>query len=421
MGAVSKGLNRRPWWQTVLTGMATVGAFIVAAPSLLAATESIHFDFDPLNPSAVHQWIAPEGVTSIEVQVAGGGGGGGREAGGRGALVQADIAVVGGTTFHIGIGGGGGRNDHAGGGGGASIMHSQDVLLIAGGGGGGSNLAGRTGGSAANNLMNGAGGSGTGLLSGDRGRIGIGGTGHGPNGENFDDTNRTGGAGGAGALVGGPGGEGRSSGGGGGGAGYGGGGAGGSNSGGGAGGSTAQGAGVSLIDGATSYYSQAGGAAGVRANSGRASTSGGHGWVTITWATPPARPKLQEVVTANPRNASASLALETPADMTCTPTGPMVRGAWVRLPTGRECSRTSTIRGPAGAHLLGWSTTLNFPIELATEHAANTDTALEIFDDDGRRTAIFIPAGGWTHMTGDNTLFPIWSSLPDNVAAAYSR
>jgi len=88
----------------------------------------------------------------------------------------------------------------------------------------------------------------------------------------------------------------------------------------------------------------------------------------------------------------------------------MVRGAWVRLPSASECSESPAARASGNSQLLGWATSADFPVDLAAEHAATSENALELTDDDGRLTAVFIPAGGWTHVTGANTLFPIWSS-----------
>ena len=438
---MAKAGRRRVLRRTLAAWAAAGAALIIAAPSALAGTESIRFDFDPSNPNKVHEWTAPEGVTSIEVEVAGGGGGAGREAGGRGALVRAQVEVVGGTTFDIGVGGGGGRNNHAGGGGGASIVQSPDVLIIAGGGGGGSSISGNAGGRGAHNLDNGAGqsgGGGTGAFGGgDRGRNGTGGhggTARGPNGQNYNAETRTGGSGGGGAEVGGAGGAGSSSGGGGGGAGYGGGQAGGSFGGGGAGGSTAQGTGVTMVDGATSFYSRAGGAAGVRQHSGNASTAGGHGWVVISWTAPPIPdpvpdpdpvpepepvpdPDAPDITESDDQPVAASvrqqpapvaLALAMPSGMTCTPLTDVVQGAWMRLPSAEECSDQTTQRSAAGA-LLGWATSSDFPVEIAQRQINNRWGAYELFNSAGVVTAVFIPAGGWTKASADTRLFPIWA------------
>ncbi len=417
MGAVSKVQGRGGLRRMLVAWVAAAGAVVLTAPSVLAGTESIRFDFDPDNPNAVHQWTAPEGVTSIEVEVAGGGGGAGNEEGGRGALVRADITVTGGETFDIGVGGGGSRsNNQGGGGGGASIIEGGDILIIAGGGGGGGSLSGRAAGNAGHNPTNGAGQSGSGIHGGDRGRNGIGGTGREAalSGANYQVGigGGTGGQNGIGAQVGGAGGQVNNDGNGGGGAGFGGGAGGFFGSPGGAGGSTAQGTGVAMVEGATSYYSTNGGAPGVRAHSGRAATAGGHGWVILTWVAPPPKPEPDPTpATGDVPSTGAkpvALALAVPNEVRCVPLSPMTRGAWVRLPSASECVVTSPERSGASATLLGWSTSPDFSVDVAKNHVAHSSAALELHGANNQITAVFIPAGGWAHMTADATVFPIW-------------
>lgn len=392
--------------------MVAAGALIIAAPSAFAGTDSVRFDFGQNGT-----WTVPARVTGIEVEVAGGGGGAGREAGGLGALVQADVTVAAGTTFTIGVGGGGGRNSHAGGGGGASIVYSDDVLLIAGGGGGGSSSSARAGGNAAHNPINGAGqsgGGGTGAFGGgDRGREGIGGSGgtaRRPAGQNYDVVTHTGGGGGEGATVGGAGGDGRSSGGGGGGAGYGGGQAGGDLGGGGAGGSTAQGTGVRMLDGATSFYSQAGGAAGVRTFSGNPSTAGGDGWVVIRWLIPDPLPEpdVDPSTTPDAPGEQVVLQLAMPAGVICAAPTTDPSRTWIQLPSADECHEVNSPRSTPPINLLGWATTPDFPVAIAQRQIDNGWGAYEIFGSDGRIAAVFIPEGGWTQASSNTSLFPIW-------------
>ena len=83
-------------------------------------------------------------------------------------------------------------------------------------------------------------------------------------------------------------------------------------------------------------------------------------------------------------------------------------GAWVRLPSASECTAVQRERSGADVTLLGWATTPGFSVDLAREHVGQSEGALELHNDDGRLTAVFIPAGGWTHITAEATLFPIW-------------
>ncbi len=415
---------------------AAVAAIVIAAPSAFA-NEEVRFDFDPANPNAEHEWTVPTGVTEIEVEAAGAGGGGGSSSnsGGNGALVKAAIDVTEGMNFDIGVGGGGEATlAEQSGGGGASIVESGDILIIAGGGGGATDWADADGGNAGHNTSTGAGQKG-GLANkdsgGSPGGLGVGGTGRedAGDGEDYDPSRGLFGAGGQrgqGAQVGGPGGEARDEFrgnygenaspalGGGGGAGYGGGSSGfdafsdqetGTRGGGGGGGSIAQGTGVSFAEGETAFYSSDGGSGGQAQEE-----DGQHGWVIIRWtAPPPPEPQPEPQPKPDPAPEPVPLSLAMPTGVTCTPTAPMLRGAWVRLPSADECSKSPAARVSGDSQLLGWSTSADFPVDLAAEHAATSDNALELKNDDGQLTAVFIPAGGWTHVTGANTLFPIWS------------
>jgi hypothetical protein len=91
---------------------------------------------------------------------------------------------------------------------------------------------------------------------------------------------------------------------------------------------------------------------------------------------------------------------------TCTVTNiDAIGGTWVSLPTAHRCTATTS-----GATLLGWATLPQFPVVLAQRQVSNGWGAFELFASDGQRIAIFIPAGGATHMSGSNTLFAIWNS-----------
>lgn len=402
------GFSRR----LVLPWAAAAGALIIAAPSAFADTDSVRFDFGQNGT-----WTVPNRVTEIEVEVAGGGGGGGVEGGGSGALVQAQIEVTGGTTFIVGVGGGGDRGSAQGGGGGASILESGDVLVIAGGGGAGGRSTGRRGGNAGYNSVSGAGETGP-SGGGDRGRLGIGGTGTwgGSNGEDYrpqDGLFGSGGQIGRAAVVGGAGGEARDDGfGGGGGAGFGGGAEGGSlRPGGGGGGSIAQGTGVTMRDGASSYYSSAGGAAGVRAFSGNPSTAGGDGWVVIRWVIPEPLPEPDDDPSTTPDAPREPVVLELtmPTGMMCAAPNADASRTWIQLPSADECEDVNSLRSTQPINLLGWATTPDFPVAIAERQIENGWGAYEIFGDAGHITAVFIPAGGWTQASSNTSLFPIWS------------
>ena len=74
-------------------------------------------------------------------------------------------------------------------------------------------------------------------------------------------------------------------------------------------------------------------------------------------------------------------------------------GQWLQLPSAADCTR-------AGHTLLGWSTSATFPVAVAK---AQIDKRWGAIDDtfDGVRM-IFIPAGGSTLLSGDNTLYAVW-------------
>ena len=93
---------------------------------------------------------------------------------------------------------------------------------------------------------------------------------------------------------------------------------------------------------------------------------------------------------------------------TCTsgsPTG--YTGSWLQLPAANACSQSGPNANP-NAKLLGWATDPIFPVSVAQEIV---DLKYGPIDGNfhGMRM-IFIPAGGWTFVSGSNTLYPIWSS-----------
>jgi len=83
-----------------------------------------------------------------------------------------------------------------------------------------------------------------------------------------------------------------------------------------------------------------------------------------------------------------------------------VMGAWMTLPGADDCS-SPTI---PDARLLGWSTTADFPVEIAQRQIDNGWGAYEMFDDEGRLTAVFIPAGQATFVSASTSLHPLWAN-----------
>jgi len=83
-----------------------------------------------------------------------------------------------------------------------------------------------------------------------------------------------------------------------------------------------------------------------------------------------------------------------------------VRGTWVTLPGAKNCNPPAS---KPDATLLGWSTTPDFPLDLAQRQVDNGWGTYEIFNDAGRITAVFIPAGQATFLSGTNTLYAIWN------------
>lgn len=81
-------------------------------------------------------------------------------------------------------------------------------------------------------------------------------------------------------------------------------------------------------------------------------------------------------------------------------------GTWMTLPGQADCHKADA----PNAKLLGWSTSAAFPVAIAQRQANNGWGTYELTDADGNVTAIFIPAGWGTFVTGANSLYPIWSA-----------
>jgi hypothetical protein len=83
-----------------------------------------------------------------------------------------------------------------------------------------------------------------------------------------------------------------------------------------------------------------------------------------------------------------------------------VSGGWVTLPGPKDCTPPSN---RAGATLLGWATSPNFPVALARRQVDSGWGPYETFTSSGQLTGVFIPAGWSTLLTSSGPLYPIWS------------
>jgi len=81
-------------------------------------------------------------------------------------------------------------------------------------------------------------------------------------------------------------------------------------------------------------------------------------------------------------------------------------GVWLTLPGADDCTPPAS---KAGATLLGWSTTPDFPVAIAQRQVDNGWGAYETKNEAGQLTGVFIPAGGYTLLSNDTNLYPIWS------------
>ena len=79
------------------------------------------------------------------------------------------------------------------------------------------------------------------------------------------------------------------------------------------------------------------------------------------------------------------------------------RGSWVKVPSENQCSVTNN----SGEQLLGWATYVGFPVDFARRQVSNGWGAYEVFHPDGGVRGVFIPRGGFTHLTNSATLYPV--------------
>ena len=143
-----------------------------------------------------------------------------------------------------------------------------------------------------------------------------------------------------------------------------------------------------------------------------ATNTNGGGWVTsassFTFTT---------YVTVNSGGGSTSspasaappiqLVLQLPDGTECGASTPLPRGAWAQLPTASACTSADA---PSGSTLLGWATNEDFPVDIAQRQVDNGWGAYETFNSDGQLTGVFIPAGGYTLVSNDTNLYPIFSN-----------
>jgi hypothetical protein len=90
--------------------------------------------------------------------------------------------------------------------------------------------------------------------------------------------------------------------------------------------------------------------------------------------------------------------------VTASQTG--VGGTWVTLPGASDCTPPAS---KAGASLLGWATTPNFPVAIAQRQINNGWGTYESYNEAEQLVAVFIPAGRATYVSGSNNLYAIWN------------
>ena len=102
-----------------------------------------------------------------------------------------------------------------------------------------------------------------------------------------------------------------------------------------------------------------------------------------------------------------AIQLDPGSDATCS-VGDVqaLRGRWVALPKSDSCTR---LDHDPNSVLVGWATRADFPVDIAQRQVDNGWGAYETFNDDGRLTGVFIPAGGATVISAPGRLHAIWS------------
>jgi hypothetical protein len=90
----------------------------------------------------------------------------------------------------------------------------------------------------------------------------------------------------------------------------------------------------------------------------------------------------------------------------CTASVSAIVGTWVTLPSLERCTLNAP---PVVTSFLGWSTSPDFPVNVAQRQVDMGWGAYEIFDSEGRLSSVFIPVGGATLISSPGTLHAIWS------------
>jgi hypothetical protein len=67
--------------------------------------------------------------------------------------------------------------------------------------------------------------------------------------------------------------------------------------------------------------------------------------------------------------------------------------------------------GASRNQLLGWATTVDFPVEIARRQVVNGWGAYETFNPDGSLSSVFIPAGGYALLTNSIRMYPIMGEV----------
>ena len=105
------------------------------------------------------------------------------------------------------------------------------------------------------------------------------------------------------------------------------------------------------------------------------------------------------------------LALTLPAGWTCQfPEETRQVDGWTRLPNATNCNRATPSASGVTEQLLGWATNAEFPVDIAERQVNNGWGAYETFNSTGQLTGVFIPAGGYTLISNDTNLYPIFSN-----------
>ena len=147
-------------------------------------------------------------------------------------------------------------------------------------------------------------------------------------------------------------------------------------------------------------------------NGNRALNPNGAGWVSgdssLTFTTY-VTVSSGDNSTSSPASAAPpiQLVLQLPDGTECGASTPLPRGAWAQLPTASACTSADA---PSGSTLLGWATNADFPVDIAQRQVDNGWGAYETFNSDGQLTGVFIPAGGYTLVSNDTNLYPIFSN-----------